>query len=181
MRKKAATGRKGSRSAWAQFPANHNNGNQPHRPFGTGGAKSRTGRRLSCPVFAPFHPMKNKASARFYPGTERGHTDNQHFRSEYTFPFGSYQDAGKPAFGPLYLLNDETLAPEQQVRLQPEERTLVVVLPLSGAVDYRDTEANDTMLSAGSAGLFVLGAGSSYRLRNPYDAAVVHYLQLWFA
>jgi quercetin 2,3-dioxygenase len=125
--------------------------------------------------------MKQEASARFYPGAGRGLTDNESFRSHYTFPFGRYQDAGKPPFGPLYLLNDETLAPEQQLRLQPEERTLLLLLPVTGAVDYRDTDGNDALLPAGQAGIFTLDAGSSYRLRNPYDASLVHYLQLWIA
>ncbi|WP_165871436.1 pirin family protein [Flaviaesturariibacter flavus] len=125
--------------------------------------------------------MKNEISARIYRGAARGLTDNGRFRSYNTFPFGSYKDADKPPFGPLYLLNDETLAPEQQLRLQPEERTLLLLLPVTGAVDYRDTAGHDALLAAGEAGLFTLDGGSSYRVRNPYDAALVHYLQLWIA
>jgi redox-sensitive bicupin YhaK (pirin superfamily) len=125
--------------------------------------------------------MKDGAQARVYLASERGLTDSKWFRSYNTFPFGDYQDAGKPPFGPLYLLNEDTLAPERNIRLTVERRTLLVLLPVSGALDFRDSAGGDALIGTGTIGLYTLEAGNEYRVLNPYDAALVHYLQLWFS
>jgi redox-sensitive bicupin YhaK (pirin superfamily) len=123
--------------------------------------------------------MNDAAQARRYPASGRGLTDTGWFRSYNTFPFGAYSAPEKPTFGPLHLLNDETLGPEQNIRLTAERQTLLVLLPVTGAIDYRDSAGNDALLGAGEAGVFTLQPGTEYRVYNPYDAAMVHYLQLW--
>lgn len=119
------------------------------------------------------------SKGKIFPAAERGHTETQGFRSFTTFNFGHYQHEHKKPFGPLYVLNDETLAGGGSIRLAVEEDTLVLLLPLVGCIETTGKKGEQLYIEAGQVQLLFQQAGSEVNIRNPYDEELVNYLQVW--
>ncbi|NML64033.1 hypothetical protein HHL22_02330 [Hymenobacter sp. RP-2-7] len=120
-------------------------------------------------------------SARIYLADQRGRLVTAQQQRLSTLNFGAYEAEGRAAFGRLRAFNEESLAPGQAIALPVAEATLLVLLPITGAVGYR--------VPAGPAGtadveqvlVLPLPAGSTVHLHNPYDDAVITFLHLWLA
>lgn len=117
--------------------------------------------------------------AKIFLANERGHIETSLFRSLNTFCFGNYQLESKTAFGPLYLLNDDSLAGGETITHTVEEDSDLVLIPLVGTVKYRDALENDSLISPGEASLFSLPRYATVEITNPYEQELVNYLQLW--
>lgn len=117
--------------------------------------------------------------AKIFLSEERGVTELDWFRSFNTFNFGNYHHQYKTPVNRLYVLNDDTLAEAKSINLQVEENTLLILLPVAGAVEYRDSIGNESILDAGCLQVVPLPGGSSYTITNPYANHLVNFLQLW--
>ena len=53
--------------------------------------------------------MNTQTEAQIYLADQRGRSETDFFRSYHTFNFGQYVAEGRAQFGPLHLLNDDTL------------------------------------------------------------------------
>jgi quercetin 2,3-dioxygenase len=113
-----------------------------------------------------------------YLAAERGHTETETFRSYNTFSSGENEAGNKQSCGPLYRLNDETLAGGQSIPLAVEEDTLVVLLPLVGGIVTTGAEENENSVEAGQLQLHYKQAGECIEISNPYNEELVNYLQL---
>lgn len=122
--------------------------------------------------------MHDNAQARIFLASERGHTETEWFRSYNSFYFGNYRDAAKIPFGPLYVLNDDTLAGHRHFSLQAEEPTDLLLLPIVGAVGCRHN-GHQTIVQAGQIKCCPLEQGETIELFNPYEQELVNFLQIW--
>jgi quercetin 2,3-dioxygenase len=118
-------------------------------------------------------------AAKIFLSEERGATQLEWFRSFTTFNFGNYQTEYKTPVDRLYVLNDDTLAGDKSLNLEVVENTMLVLLPVVGAVEYRDSNGNASITDAGCLQVVLLPAGSSYTITNPYANELVNFLQLW--
>jgi len=123
--------------------------------------------------------MLQQTKAKIFLAGERGLSETDWFRSYTTFNFGSYQNEYKTPVGPLYVLNDETLAGGHQAKYLVEEDSLIVLLPVVGTI-VRKTENEETFLQAGEAQVIYCSSNSAIEIANPYETELVNYLQLWF-
>jgi redox-sensitive bicupin YhaK (pirin superfamily) len=123
--------------------------------------------------------MDNGSKAKIFLGSERGHTETDWFRSYHTFIFGAYQSESKTPFGPLYVLNDDTLGGGKRLSLTVEEDSLVILLPTVGAVDYKDSLGNAATVCAGQVQAMRTPKGTTVYFSNPFEEALVNFLQLW--
>lgn len=117
--------------------------------------------------------------AKIFLSEKRGLTQLDWMRSYSTFNFGAYKTDCKTPVGNLYVLNDDTLAGGKSLYLKAEEDTFVIIIPIAGAVEYKDKNGNSNTIIAGQALTAALEGGTAFVVTNPYPEALVNFLQLW--
>lgn len=126
--------------------------------------------------------MDTQTEARILLADQRGLSQTDLFRSYHTFNFGPYVAEGREPFGPLHLLNDDTLRAGASLSLHVEQPTEVLLLPLAGGLEYRrDSDAESDFLEPGQVGVLSLTAGMGYTVSNPYEQEIINFLQIWLA
>lgn len=121
-----------------------------------------------------------ETGAKIFLSEQRGCNELDWFRSYNTFNFGNYFSPDKMPFGDLYLLNDDTLAGGKALGMQVEEPSVVLLIPVVGAVQYKDDYGNNAFVEAGTAVVARIGGGKKLELANPYDNELVNFIQIWF-
>ena len=121
-----------------------------------------------------------KRQAKIFLSEERGVTQTTWFRSYNTFNFGSYQSEHKTAVEKLYVCNDDTLAGSKSFTMVVEESTIIILLPVAGAVEYKNNSGQTTLINSGQLFAVSLQKGETFSLTNPYDEDLVNFLQFWF-
>lgn len=117
--------------------------------------------------------------AKIYLAEERGLNELPWFRSYNTFRFGQYNNPHKDPADNLYVLNDDTLGGGQSCSWLVEENSWLILLPVAGAIEYRDSRKQFTRLQAGQIQTVFIKAGTRFELVNPYEEELINYLQLW--
>lgn len=123
--------------------------------------------------------MIPQSKGKIYLAEERGLNETDWFRSYNTFNFGKYQHEHKKPFSSLYVLNEDTLGGGQALNWVIEEDTDIILIPIVGAVEFRNSMGNEGFVEAGAVQILHLKAGSTCILKNPYTNDLVKYLQLW--
>lgn len=123
--------------------------------------------------------MDTSTQAQLYLSDLRGCSQTDFFRSYHLFNFGPYVAEGRDPFGPLRVLNDNTLAAGHDVTMRVEQPVDVLILPLLGGLEYKSVAGNG-FLEAGQAQLFSLNSGMDYLINNPYETESINYLEIWF-
>ena len=123
--------------------------------------------------------MIEQSQGKIFLASERGHTETDWFRSYNTFNFGNFQHEHKPAFGALYVLNDETLAGGKHIKLLVEDDAAIILIPTVGAIIYTDSIGNESVVEAGQAQMFSTPKDTTILIGNPYDEDLVNFLQIW--
>ncbi len=123
--------------------------------------------------------MVQQNKGKIFLADERGHNEVDWFRSYNTFNFGQYQRDHKTPFGPLYVLNDDTLAGGKSISMTIEADTEIVLIPVVGAITYNDSLGNSNIIEAGECQVFNAPKDTVIRIGNPYDNELVNFLQLW--
>lgn len=117
--------------------------------------------------------------AKIFLSEERGVTQSEWMRSYNTFNFGNYKARYKTPVDKLYVLNDDTLAAEKSMRMNIEEDTLFMLLPVAGAVEYKDSKGNEHNVTTGKMLVNGLSSNDHYGITNPYPNALINFLQIW--
>jgi hypothetical protein len=78
--------------------------------------------------------MIKQNPAQIFKAHTRDRIENETHRLQATFNFNEFSAGTKNTFGALTALNDETLAPKKAIERKLPPETLVMVLPLVGAV-----------------------------------------------
>lgn len=125
--------------------------------------------------------MIPQSKGKMFLSDERGLTQHDWYRSYHTFNFGNYYNGHKQPFSNLYVLNDDTLAAEESIRMSVKEHTAVLLIPVIGAIGCRDHNGDHTMIEPGMVQLLALPPGSGFQVNNPYkkETDLVNFLQLW--
>jgi len=124
--------------------------------------------------------MVQQNKGKIFLADERGRNEMDWFRSFNTFNFGQYQLEHKAPFGPLYVLNDDTLAGGKQIAMTVEANSLLLLIPVVGAITYNDNLGNSTLIEAGECQVYATTANTTFQIGNPYDNELVNFLQIWF-
>lgn len=123
--------------------------------------------------------MIAQTKAKIFLSDERGMNETNWFRSCNTFNFGQYYNEHKTPFGDLYAVNDDILEGSCSVKMLVEEYSYVVILPVVGAVKYRDAAGNGELIAAGQIGIRCLDKDTSFEIINPFQKELVNFLQVW--
>jgi quercetin 2,3-dioxygenase len=124
--------------------------------------------------------MVQQNKGKIFLAEERGHHEIDWFRSFNTFNFGQYQQEHKLPFGPLYVLNDDTLAGGKSISMTFEADSVIVLIPVVGTIAYTDSAGHASYISAGECQLYTTPKGSTIHIGNPYHDELVNFLQIWF-
>jgi quercetin 2,3-dioxygenase len=116
--------------------------------------------------------------AQIYLADQRGCSQTDDFRSFHTFNFGNYFDENRKPFGNLLAFNDDTLSSEHSVNVQFQENSTVIIIPLIGGLEYRNSFENN-FLEAGNGLLLTGVVGKDYEIINPYEKEHINFIQIW--
>jgi redox-sensitive bicupin YhaK (pirin superfamily) len=113
------------------------------------------------------------------PSGARGEASLGWLRSRHTFSFGHYHDPAWMGFGPLRVINDDTVAPGGGFAPHRHANMEIVSVVLEGALAHRDSTGNAGVIEAGDVQWMSAGHGIEHSEYNGSDAAPVHFLQIW--
>jgi redox-sensitive bicupin YhaK (pirin superfamily) len=118
--------------------------------------------------------------AKIFLSAQRGKTELSWFRSFHSFNFGNFQDPNKEPIGKLRVFNDNTLAAGKGMKMEVEKPTEVLILPLVGGIEFKNSTGYHDFLEAGKIQVFSAEAGMNYEVINPYEAGqLINYLEIW--
>lgn len=123
--------------------------------------------------------MTAAPAATIFLGDQRGLQQTDSFQSRYTFNFGNYFNEHRHAYGDMYVFNEDCLAGGAALQLTVEEDSLILLIPVAGAVNYKDSNGNITCVAAGQVQLITAGKGDMLEIGNPFRDEMVNCLQVW--
>ena len=122
--------------------------------------------------------MMNQTKAKMFLTDERGLNETDWFRSQHTFNFGKYFNLHKQPFGDLCVVNDESLDAGRSLTVCIEEYSYVILLPVMGAVAFKDSLGTDNLIAAGQMQILTVDKGETIRITNPFDEGLINFLQV---
>jgi quercetin 2,3-dioxygenase len=111
---------------------------------------------------------------------DRGKTITDWLTSYHSFSFNHYYDPAHVNFGPLVVLNDETIQPGKGFGLHQHENMEIVTYVLEGALEHKESTGESEILRAGEVGRMSAGTGIAHSEYNHSLSELVHFTQVWF-
>ena len=113
------------------------------------------------------------------PSGARGEVRLGWLQSRHTFSFGHYYDPAWMGFGPLRVINDDTVAPGGGFAPHRHANMEIISVVLAGALAHKDSTGNSGVIRAGDVQWMSAGHGIEHSEFNGSDAEPVHFLQIW--
>ncbi len=111
--------------------------------------------------------------------SERGSGDYGWLKPNYYFSFGGYHNPQKVHFGLLRVLNDDFIAGGGKFPTHPHDNMEIVTIPLSGAIEHRDSTGGHGIIRAGDVQIMSAGSGVQHSEANASATDPVTLFQVW--
>ncbi len=118
-----------------------------------------------------------ESKAKIFLANERGLTESDWFRTYNMFNEGCYISPHKESFGSLYMLNEETLAPDRRLTTEVREDSYLLLVPVVGGMQCSGTGHHARQVEAGELLLWPAEKRSILRIHNPYGE-LVQFIQI---
>ncbi|MGY3214619.1 pirin family protein [Mucilaginibacter sp. HD30] len=115
----------------------------------------------------------------FYPANERGTSDHGWLKANFSFSFASYYHPDKIHFGALRVLNDDIIAGGMGFGSHPHDNMEIITIPLSGALEHKDSMGNKGVIHAGEVQVMSAGTGVKHSEFNHSKTEAANTLQIW--
>lgn len=115
----------------------------------------------------------------FHPANERGHNDIGWLKANFSFSFGPYYNPEKVHFGALRVLNDDIIAGGTGFGTHPHDNMEIITIPISGALEHRDSMGSHGVISAGEVQVMSAGTGIQHSEYNHSKSEAANTLQIW--
>ncbi|WP_338442106.1 pirin family protein [Synechococcus elongatus IITB4] len=114
----------------------------------------------------------------FRPAADRFHSQIEWLDSWHSFSFGSHYDPAWMGFGPLRVINDDTIAAGKGFGMHPHRDMEIVTVMVEGELTHQDSMGNREVLRAGEVQRMSAGTGVVHSEVNASDRPC-HLLQIW--
>lgn len=111
---------------------------------------------------------------------ERGKTKIDWLESYHSFSFGEYYDPSNIHFGPLRVMNDDTIQPGGGFPTHPHRDMEIVTIILEGTVAHKDSTGGEGKISVNEIQRMTAGKGIMHSEFNPSGSETLKLLQIWF-
>ncbi len=109
----------------------------------------------------------------------RGHFNHGWLRTSHSFSFADYYDPQRMNFGALRVLNDDSLDPGTGFDMHTHHNMEIISIPLSGALEHRDSLGNTSVLHSGEIQVMSAGTGIRHSEYNANHDQNAEFLQIW--
>lgn len=120
--------------------------------------------------------MKPQSKGKIFLAEERNCNETDWYRSYNTFNDKKHFKEHKSSFNDLSVLNDNTIAGGRSLHMPVEENSVMLLLPVVGAVSYKNTRDGENIINAGQLLISYQHKGDTIEISNPYDD-LINFLQ----
>ena len=111
---------------------------------------------------------------------KRGYADHGWLKSYHTFSFAEYYNSKMQSFGPLRVINEDSVAAGEGFPPHPHSNFEIFSYVLSGALKHRDSMGNEEIIHAGGVQFTSAGKGIFHSEFNAHKhGPPVKFLQIW--
>jgi hypothetical protein len=110
---------------------------------------------------------------------ERGSGDYGWLKPNYYFSFSNYYNPAKVHFGLLRVLNDDFIAGGGKFPTHPHDNMEIVTIPLTGAIEHKDSTGGQGVIKAGDIQIMSAGSGVQHSEANASATDPVTLFQVW--
>lgn len=113
------------------------------------------------------------------PAQERGYANYGWLDTWHSFSFADYHDRQHMNWGPLRVINDDTIAGGGGFGTHPHRDMEILTYVLQGALKHRDSIGTGSVIRPGEVQLMSAGSGIAHSEFNASETEAVHLLQIW--
>lgn len=116
---------------------------------------------------------------QFIPSDSRGHANYGWLDTYYSFSFANYYNPARMGFGPLRVMNDDTIAPNNGFPMHSHRDMEIITIMFEGELTHKDSMGNESVLKPGNIQVMSAGTGVTHSEMNDSKYETVKLFQIW--